>query len=219
MNALNIEIYSDLICPWCYIGKRRMEASLKLLGEEFLPKIVWRPFQLNPDMRVAGMNRKAYRTKKFGSWDRSLAMDVEVTAIGKSLGIEFNYDKVLMTPNTMSGHRLLWWAEQRDQQNALAEALFRAYFTEGRDVGRHDVLAEIASEAGLPKAEAGAFLDSVAGTKEVSEEVNKGLELGLEGVPFFVVNGAPAVAGAQDAEAFLQVFQLALGLDKSSQTV
>ena len=165
------------------------------------------------------MNRKAYRTKKFGSWDRSLAVDVEVTAIGKSLGIEFNYDKVLMTPNTMSGHRLLWWAEQRDQQNALAEALFRAYFTEGRDVGRHDVLAEIASEAGLPKAEAGAFLDSVAGTKEVSEEVNKGLELGLEGVPFFVVNGAPAVAGAQDAEAFLQVFQLALGLDKSSQTV
>jgi predicted DsbA family dithiol-disulfide isomerase len=215
MNALNIEIYSDLICPWCYIGKRRMEAGLKLLGKEFMPKIVWRPFQLNPDMPVAGMNRKAYRTKKFGSWDRSVAMDAEVTAIGQSLGIEFNYDKVLMTPNTMSGHRLLWWAEQRDQQNALAEALFRAYFTEGRDVGRHDVLAEIASEAGLPKAEAGAFLDSVAGTKEVSEEVNKGLELGLEGVPFFVVNGAPAVAGAQDAQAFLQVFQHALDPDES----
>jgi predicted DsbA family dithiol-disulfide isomerase len=219
MNALNIEIYSDLICPWCYIGKRRMEAGLKLLGEEFVPKIVWRPFQLNPDMPVAGMNRRAYRTKKFGSWDRSLAMDVEVTAIGKSLAIEFNYDKVLVTPNTMSGHRLLWWAEQRDQQNALAEALFRAYFTEGRDIGRHDVLAEIASEAGLPNAEADAFLDSVAGAKEVSEEVNKGLDLGLEGVPFFVVNGVPAVAGAQDAEAFLQAFQHALGLDKSSQTI
>jgi predicted DsbA family dithiol-disulfide isomerase len=219
MNALNIEIYSDLICPWCYIGKRRMEAGLKLLDEEFVPKIVWRPFQLNPDMPVAGMNRKAYRTKKFGSWDRSFAMDVEVTAVGKSLGIEFNYDKVLVTPNTMSGHRLLWWAEQRDQQNALAEALFRAYFTEGRNVGQHDVLAEIASEAGLPKAEADAFLDSVTGAKEVSEEVNKGLELGLEGVPFFVVNGVPAVAGAQDAEAFLQAFQHALGLDKSNQTI
>jgi predicted DsbA family dithiol-disulfide isomerase len=195
-----------------------MEAGLELLGEEFMPKIVWRPFQLNPDMPIAGMNRKAYRTKKFGSWDRSLAMDAEVAAIGKTLGIEFNYDKILMTPNTISGHRLLWWAEQRNQQDALAEALFKAYFTEGRDVGRRDVLAEIASETGLPKTEASAFLDSIVGTKEVSEEVNKGLELGLEGVPFFVVNGAPAVAGAQDAKAFLQVFKHVLGFDTSCQT-
>src|SRR3984957_18011203 len=95
MNALKIEIYSDLICPWCYIGKRRMEAGLKLLGEEFMPEIVWLPFQLNPGMPVAGMNRKAYRTKKFGSWERSLAMDAELSAIGKTLGIEFNFNKVL----------------------------------------------------------------------------------------------------------------------------
>jgi predicted DsbA family dithiol-disulfide isomerase len=94
------------------------EAGLELLGEEFMPKIVWRPFQLNLDMPIAGMNRKAYRTKKFGSWDRSLAMDAEVAAIGKTLGIEFNYDKVLITPNTISGHRLLWWAEQRNQRRS-----------------------------------------------------------------------------------------------------
>jgi predicted DsbA family dithiol-disulfide isomerase len=213
MNTLNIEIYSDLICPWCYIGKRRMEAGLKLLSQEFTPQIAWRPFQLNPDMPVAGMNRKIYRTKKFGSWERSLAMDAEVAATGKSLGIEFNYDKVLTTPNTMSGHRLLWWAEQRNRQDALAEALFRAYFTNGRDVGRHDVLAEIASETGFPKTEAGAFLGSDAGTKEVAEEAVKGLRLGLQGVPFFVVNGVPAVTGAQDPQAFLEVFQDALGLD------
>jgi len=83
MNALNIEIYSDLICPWCYIGKRRMEAGLKLLGEEFMPEIVWRPFQLNPGMPVAGMNRKVYRTKKFGSWDRSLSLDAEISAVAR----------------------------------------------------------------------------------------------------------------------------------------
>ena len=213
MNALNIEIYSDLICPWCYIGKRRMEAGLKLVGKEFTPKIIWRPFQLNPDMPVTGMNRKTYRTKKFGSWERSLAMDAEVAATGKSLGIEFNYDKVLMTPNTMSGHRLLWSAEQRNQQTPLTEALFIAYFTDGRDVGRHDVLAEIASETGLPKTEAGAFLDSDAGTKEVAEEAVKSLRLGLQGVPFFIVNGVPAVTGAQDPQAFLEVFQDALGPD------
>jgi predicted DsbA family dithiol-disulfide isomerase len=213
MNTLNIEIYSDLICPWCYIGKRRMEAGLKLLSQEFTPQIAWRPFQLNPDMPVAGMNRKIYRTKKFGSWERSLAMDAEVAATGKSLGVDFNYDKVLMTPNTLAGHRLLWWAEQRNQQDPLAEALFRAYFTEGRDVGRHDVLAEIACETGFPETEARAFLDSDAGTKEVSEEATKGLRLGLEGVPFFVVNGVPAVAGAQNPQAFLEVFQHALSRD------
>jgi predicted DsbA family dithiol-disulfide isomerase len=213
MNTLNIEIYSDLICPWCYIGKRRMQAGLKLLGKEFTPKIVWRPFQLNPDMPIAGMNRKTYRTKKFGSWERSLAMDAEVAATGKSLGIEFNYDKVLITPNTLSGHRLLWWAGQRNQQEPLAEALFRAYFTEGRDVGRHEVLAEIAAETGLTKTEAHAFLDSDAGTKEVSQETTKGLRLGLQGVPFFIVNGVAAVAGAQNPQTFLEVFQHALGRD------
>ena len=190
-----------------------MQAGLKLLGKEFTPKIVWRPFQLNPDMPVAGMNRKTYRTRKFGNWERSLAMDAEVAATGKSLGVEFNYDKVLMTPNTLPGHRLLWWAEQRNQQDPLAEALFRAYFTEGRDVGRHDVRAEIASETGLAKTEARAFLDSDAGTKEVSEEATKGLRLGLQGVPFFVVNGVPALAGAQNPQAFLEVFQHALGQD------
>ena len=148
---MNIEIYSDLICPWCYIGKRRMQAALKLLGKDFTPKIVWRPFQLNPDMPLEGMNRKTYRTKKFGSWERSLAMDAEVASTGKGLRIEFNYNKVLMTPNTLAGHRLLWWAEQQNHQDHLAEALFRASFTEGRDVGRHDVLAEIAAEIGLPQ--------------------------------------------------------------------
>jgi predicted DsbA family dithiol-disulfide isomerase len=147
MNKMKIEIYSDLICPWCYIGKRRMQAALKLLDKEFTPKIVWRPFQLNPDMPIEGMNRKAYRTKKFGSWERSLVMDAEVAVTGKGLGIEFNYHKVLMTPNTLAGHRLLWWAEQQNHQDHLAEALFRAYFTNGRDVGRHDVLAEIAAES------------------------------------------------------------------------
>ena len=159
------------------------------------------------------MNRKTYRTRKFGSWERSLAMDAEVAATGKSLGIEFNYDKVLMTPNTLAGHRLLWWAEQQNHQDDLAEALFRAYFTEGRDVGRHDVLAEIAVEVGLPQAEALVFLDSDAGKKEVEGEALKGLKLGLEGVPLFVVNDVPAFSGAQMPHVFLEVFRQALGQD------
>jgi predicted DsbA family dithiol-disulfide isomerase len=219
MNTMKIEIYSDLICPWCYIGKRRMQAGLKLLGKELAPKIVWRPFQLNPDMPIEGMNRKNYRTKKFGSWKRSMAMDAEVAATGKSLGIDFCYDKVLITPNTLAAHRLLWWAEQRNHQDRLVEALFSAYFAEGRDVGRHDVLAEIASEAGLPLAEARAFLDSDAGKKELKEEELKGLKLGLQGVPFFVFNGVPAFSGAQAPHVFLEMFQEALGQDAQDSTL
>jgi predicted DsbA family dithiol-disulfide isomerase len=136
MKTTKIEIYSDIICPWCYIGKRRMEAGLKLLDQEFNHTIVWRPFQLNPDMPLEGITRKIYRSRKFGSWERSVAMDTELAATGKSLGIDFNYDKVLMTPNTFAAHRLLWWAEQRNVQDPLVEALFSAYFVEGRDVGR-----------------------------------------------------------------------------------
>jgi predicted DsbA family dithiol-disulfide isomerase len=213
MKTMKLEIYSDIICPWCYIGKRRMEAGLKLLGQEYNPKIVWRPFQLNPDMPLEGMNRKIYRTRKFGSWERSVAMDAELAATGKILRIDFNYGKVLMTPNTFAAHRLLWWAEQRNHLDPLVEALFSAYFGEGRDVGRHDVLAEIASEVGLPPAEALAFLDSDSGQKEVKEEELKGLKLGLQGVPFFVLNGVPAFSGAQRPQVFLEAFQETLAQD------
>ena len=125
MNALNIEIFSDLICPWCYIGRRRLEAGLKILGANELPNIIWRPFELNPDMPKAGLDRKAYRSAKFGSWERSQAMDREVAEIGRTLGLEFNYDRVLITPNTRAGHRLLWWARDKGLQDALADALFR----------------------------------------------------------------------------------------------
>ena len=105
-----IEIYSDLICPWCYIGKHRLHDGLKHLGDGFRSDIVWRPFQLNPDMPKEGMDRKTYRTLKFGSWERSQTLDSDVAATGESLGLEFNYDQVRTTPNTLAGHRLLWWA-------------------------------------------------------------------------------------------------------------
>jgi predicted DsbA family dithiol-disulfide isomerase len=211
MSKLKIEIYSDLICPWCYIGKRRMQAGLKLLGSESSPEIIWRPFQLNPGMPSEGMDRKTYRSRKFGSWERSQAMDDNVASIGRSIGIGFHYDRVLVTPNTMAGHRMLWWAKQRKRQHHLAEALFHAYFTEGRDIGRHDVLAEVASEVGLPKDEAHAFLDGDEGRKEVALEEMAGRSLSLDGVPFFVVNGRPAFSGAQNPQTFVEAFRYVLG--------
>jgi predicted DsbA family dithiol-disulfide isomerase len=200
MNALNIEIFSDLICPWCYIGRRRLEDGLKILGANELPNIIWRPFELNPDMPKAGLHRKAYRAAKFGSWERSQAMDREIAEIGRTLGLEFNYDRVLITPNTRAGHRLLWWARDKGLQDALADALFRAYFTEGRDIGKNEVLTQIAAEAGLSATDFSRFVESDKGLEEVLKEEVEGKQRGLNGVPFFVINGVPAFSGAQHPE-------------------
>ncbi len=157
VKTVRIEIYSDLICPWCYIGQHRLHDGLKLLGDGFRSDIIWRPFQLNPDMPKEGMDRKTYRTLKFGSWQRSQALDSEIADTGESLGLKFNYDRVRITPNTLAGHRLLWWARAQGRQDALARALFHAYFTKGKDIGQAEVLAETAAIVGFDQSEAVTF--------------------------------------------------------------
>jgi predicted DsbA family dithiol-disulfide isomerase len=212
-KTIRIEIYSDLICPWCYIGQHRLHAGLKLLGGGFRSDIIWRPFQLNPDMPKQGMDRKAYRRLKFGSWERSQALDSGVAATGESLGLEFNYDRVRVTPNTLAGHRLLWWARAQDRQDALAMALFFAYFTEGKDIGQAEVLAETAAVVGLDPLKAVTFLESEEGLQEVAEEEAAARRSGLNGVPFFIINDTPAFSGAQKPQAFLEAFRYAMGGD------
>jgi predicted DsbA family dithiol-disulfide isomerase len=207
MTSLNIEIYSDLICPWCYIGRRRLEAGINLLGRSEPPSILWRPFELNPEMPKTGLDRKAYRSAKFGSWERSQAMDREVAATGKTVGLEFNYDRVLVTPNTFAGHRLLSWARDKGSQDILADALFRAYFTEGLDIGKNGVLAEVAAGVGLSKEDAKHFLESDQERDEVLAEEREGRRLGLNAVPFFVTSGVPAISGAQRPEVFVEAFR------------
>lgn len=202
-KSLKIEIYSDLICPWCYIGRHRLQAGLDTLGEEVKVEIIWKPFQLNPDMPKTGLERKAYRSAKFGSWERSQGMDRQVAETGESLGLEFNYERVLVTPNTLAGHRLLWWARERGNQDALAEGLFHAYFSEGRDIGAIDVLADVAGKVGLPTDDARHFIESDAGVEEVLAEEAEGRRRGLNGVPFFLLNGTPAFSGAQPPDAFV----------------
>ena len=213
MTSLNIEIYSDLICPWCYIGRRRLEAGIKLLSPSEPPNILWRPFELNPEMPKAGLDRKAYRSAKFGSWERSQSMDRDVAATGKTLGLEFNYDRVLVTPNTFAGHRLLWWARGQGLQDILADALFRAYFTEGLDIGNNEVLAKVAADAGLPEEDAKRFLKSDQGRDEVLEEEREGRRRGLNGVPFFVINAIPAFSGAHQPETFVETFRQVFGTE------
>ena len=203
MNS--IAIYSDLICPWCYIGKRRMEAALRQLPGG--AQISWHPFQLNPEMPREGMNRKIYRSNKFGSWERSQALDAQVVATGKTVGIEFRYDLQTHTPNTFDSHRLVWLAGVRGRQDAVVEALFRGYFCEGVNFSERENLVRIATSAGLNAAEVERFLASDEGSAEVNFGEQCARKLGITGVPFYVANQATAFSGAQRPETFLEAFR------------
>lgn len=204
---LSIEVYSDLICPWCYIGRKRLHEALEEWGEKADTSLHWSPFQLNPAMPAEGMERKTYRTRKFGSWARSQAMDQEVSAAGRSIGLEFNFECIHRTPNTFLGHRLLWWAAKDAKQDELCEALFRGYFSEGRDLGDITVLAAMAEQVGLSGTTALSFLEGVTGTEEVRQKEQEGHSKGISGVPFFIINDRAIISGAQPPSVFLRAFQ------------
>ena len=202
---LTIDVISDVICPWCFIGKRRLE---KALGDR-PTSVRWHPFQLNPDMPREGIERRSYRIQKFGSWERSLELDAQVAGAGRGEGIAFDFDKMARTPNTLDAHRIIWLAGEHGVQDAVAEALFLAYFTDGRDLSDRTTLAEIASGAGLDQAEVDGLLAGDAGLDVVRAGEEQARRLGVSGVPFFVVNGRVALSGAQPPELFRQAFEAA----------
>ncbi len=146
-RSCRLEIVSDIICPWCYIGKRRFERALEQIDFADRIKIIWQPFQLNPNMPKDGVNRRQYRTKKFGTWEYSLSLDAQVTSAARDLCLPFNFALVEKTPNTFDGHRLLWYAHKHGKQNELAETLFKAYFCDGLDIGNSAVLVKLAGKS------------------------------------------------------------------------
>jgi predicted DsbA family dithiol-disulfide isomerase len=203
-----VDVYSDVICPWCFFGKRRLEKAIGMLGDRDVT-IRWHPFQLNPDMPREGVERKAYRIKKFGSWENSLAKDAQVAQAGRGEGLTFDYEKQTRTPNTLDGHRIIWLAGERGVQDAVVEAMFKAYFTDGRDLSDRATLTAVAVEGGLDAKEVEGLLAGDAGLAEVNERETIGRHLGVSGVPFFVINDAVAVSGAQAPETFLKAFEQA----------
>jgi len=201
---LAIDIVSDVICPWCFIGKRRFEKALVLLQPGTETEAHWRPFELNPDMPAEGIDRRLYRTRKFGSWERSQALDAQVRKAGAAEGIHFAFDRMERTPNTFDAHRLIWLAGQQGAQDAVVEALFRAYFLDARDIGDREVLTQVASAAGLNAAD---FLESGHGRQEVRAEESWARQQGIQGVPFFRIDGgAETISGAQPPEAMAAAF-------------
>jgi predicted DsbA family dithiol-disulfide isomerase len=203
-------VVSDVICPWCYIGKRRLEQALTALGPECAVTVTWHPFELNPEMPPEGIPRREYRTRKFGSWERSLELDQRVTQAAADACLSFALDRQERTPNTLDAHRLLSLAEQEGVQDQVVERLFRAYFVEGIDVGSSERLAELAAEAGMDASLAARFLASADGTDQVRREEASYRSLGVDGVPFFIINNRYAISGAQQPEVFKEAFCQAL---------
>jgi predicted DsbA family dithiol-disulfide isomerase len=200
MKRLTIRIVSDVICPWCFVGKRRLERALLTLSSDVEPEIVWSPFELNPDMPVEGMSRRAYRTAKFGSWERSQEMDAQLAAVGASLGIQFNFPKIQRTPNTFAAHRLIWFAGKHGKQNEIVEQLFQSYFIEGADIAERETLVAIAATCCIPEGATREFLKSDDASAEVKRESSLARDSGITGVPTFIFNDTYALAGAQPEE-------------------
>lgn len=202
--TLSVDVISDVICPWCAIGKRRLEKAIAAYGGPV--KVRWLPFQLNPQMPKEGISRREYRTKKFGSWERSQALDAQVAAAGEEVGIHFAFDRIGRTPNTLDAHRLIWLADEEGVQDAVVEALFRAYFSQGRDISNRQTLLDVVAEAGLDRSKAEAVLTSGGGQEAIREADELARRVRVEGVPFFVINGKVTLSGAQPPEAFLEAF-------------
>ncbi|MCX7362598.1 MAG: DsbA family oxidoreductase [Alphaproteobacteria bacterium] len=203
-----VDIVSDTICPWCYIGKRRFERALELSGRTDVA-LSWRPFQLNPDMPPEGMTRDDYVRAKFGGGDRPRQIYQAIAESGREAGIEFNFSRIRRTPNTVLSHRLVHWSAKNERQDELVGELFKAYFEDGLDVGDIDTLVECARRAGLDAPTARRYLMGDEGRQEVVASDVYARRLGINGVPCFIVNRKYAVSGAQPTSAFVEVFNLA----------
>lgn len=202
---MHIDIYSDVVCPWCYVGKRRLERALTEFGGD--ARITWRPFQLNPTMPKDGMDRTAYLEAKFGSLDAFRQMEEHVLAAGASERILFAFEKIARTPNTFLAHRLIWFAEREGCQDAVVDSLFRGYFEDGANIGSIPALVALAGRAGLDREFVERMLQSDEGIAEVKAEEATGHALGIRGVPYFIVNGTYAISGAQPSGRFVETLK------------
>lgn len=214
--AMRLDIFADTICPWCYIGKRRLEAALDQVqarpdGAHLRGPLTirWRPFLLDPGMSARGMDRKAYLAWKFGGAGRAEFIADRIAQEGRDDGIPFAFERIARTPNTLDSHRLIAFAQMEGDATPVVEALFAAYFSEGRDIGDRDELVAIGAQCGLDDSVVSRYLASEAGVAEVMAANDHARALGINAVPCFVFDEREALAGAQPPEVFLRLFDFA----------
>ena len=218
-DPLRIDIFSDVICPWCLIGRERLRQALTQLDPDQPVAIRWLPYELNPEMPPEGMDRRAYVEAKFGGTDRARQVYDRIAEAGRSEGIAFDFSRLERTPSTFDAHRLIWFASQHNLGDVVKDHLFRAYFDDARDIGDRAVLVEIAQAAGLNGEQVMAMLDGQDGVDAVRHLEGIGQELGITGVPFFIFNGSVGVSGAQTPEVLLQAIAQASAGDPAAEPI
>lgn len=201
---MQIDVISDPVCPWCYIGKRRLERAVRLRPHISF-EIRWRPFQLDPATPPEGYDRKTYIEQKFGSSDRVKPIQTALLQAGESEGIAFAFDKITRTPNTINAHRLIRWAHSLGVQGDIVEGLFRGYFVDGMDIGQIKILAQIGDAAGMDGELVEELLSSDTDIESVEQQDSMARKFGVQGVPSFFMGGKTLITGAEDAETLAQI--------------
>ncbi len=209
VQTLPITIIQDVVCPWCFVGKRRLEQALAT-RPDLTAEISWRPFQLDPDIPRGGVDRDLYIAAKFGTGGHSERIHRTLNDAGMSVGIPFAFDRIRRSPNTLDAHRLIRFAARHGKADDLVENLFWGYFVEGRDIGEEVVLADIAEESGMPRREAQRFLHGGDALADIVAEERDARRLGINAVPCFIFDRQYALSGAQEPEFFAPVFDLVL---------
>jgi len=207
MQRIKVDIVSDIVCPWCYIGKRRLEKAIEELKGEFEFDISYLPFELHPNMPKEGRNQKEYLTEKFGGEERYHQLTANVTSVAAEEGLHFDYSQQQNSPNTRDAHRLIWLAKQEGVQPEVKEALLNAYFEKGVDLTKDDNLIDVAESAGLDRNKAMALLCSDEGLVEVEYLEQLNTQRGVSGVPFYIVNDKYGISGAQPSSSFVSAFR------------
>jgi predicted DsbA family dithiol-disulfide isomerase len=206
---LPIEVVFDLVCPWCFLGIRRLRRAL-MRRPEVAVELAWRPFLLNPETAPQGPTRQEQLLRRFGGEDRARRLHGTLAELGRVEGVEFHFERLRRVPQSVDGHRLVRWAARFGAADAMVEAVFQAYFVAGQDIGDHGVLAGLAAQQGLDPLMARRFLASVAEVEAVHADNLRAHRLGINGVPCFVVNGRHAIAGAQEPEVLERLLDIAL---------
>ena len=204
-KIIKLDVVSDVVCPWCYLGQKRLDQALSAYGRTRVD-VVWRPFQLAPDMPPDGMDRKAYYEAKFGDDPKIKEMSKQLVVLGRAAGIDFNFDAIERSPNTLKAHRLSQWAATAGVQNAVMESLFKAYFEEARDIGQEDVLVAIAEDNGMDGNLVQDLFSNGADEDLVQRDIDKARAMGVSGVPTFIASNRFALSGAQEPETLVQFF-------------